>query len=489
MIRKYWALLTAGAIGLFLAGVVLGGLWSRPAARSVQAEEPSAQSFDVPVQIVPGTVPEMLSASYWTDETDNTLLFTPEQIAAFNENNPPYVLYDSVEENREKKLFLRKLPETLGADMVRSLLDRPFLDRLRTGEQKVYINGAVPTAEYWDAMEENCGYDRVPASVTPVYAVCLRRTVARLLPTEDFAAGDAEEVYCDDFVSAEVLPCEGVAVLHASTDGAWRYVLCGSFCGWVPAEVLALCADREEWLAAIEPERFLVVTGSELVLDETAEPTAQSGAILPMGTKLRLMDQPPEEVNGRSTLGCYCVALPKAEADGSLGWEPALIGVSRDVHVGYLPMTSAAVVGQAFKLLGRVYGWGGSLNSNDCSGVVRQVYACCGLELPRNGLAIARLADLGKTDCAEMTVARKKQILAEMPAGTLLYMDGHLMIYLGMRGGEPYVISACAQYIEPGDRSGEIQDAYCMFVSDLELLRRSGNTWLEELRYLLWKDY
>ena len=481
--------LIAGAILLFLAGVLLGGLWSRPGPAKAPTAQQAAQLPDAPVQTVPGTTPEMLRPDYWTGDSDEPLLFTPEQIAAFNENNPPYVLYFDAGENRNKKLFLYDLPETLRGDAVLSLLDPTFLELRRSGKESVYVNGAAPDAAYWDALEANCAYDRVPETVTPVYAVCVRRTVAQLLPTDDFASENAEERFCSDFVSAEIQPCAGVAVLHESPDGAWKYVLTGSFCGWVHSDTLALCAGREEWLAAIRPENFLIVTGSELVLDETAVPTVHAGAILPMGTKLRLAEQPPAEVNGRSPLGCYCVELPVAKADGSLGWETTLIGVTRDVHVGYLPMTSGAVVRQAFKLLGRVYGWGGSLRSNDCSGIVCQIYGCCGLELPRNGLAIAKLADLGKLECDKMTRERKNRILSEMPAGTLLYMDGHLMIYLGMRDGRPYVISSCGQYIDPGDASGEIRDAYCVFVSGLDLLRRSGKTWLEDLSYLLWKDY
>ena len=481
------ASLIAGGLLLFLLGVLLGSAWSRPgpaSGRTEDAQQP--QGFDVPVQTVPGVAPEMLRADYWTGDAGDTLLFSPEEIAAFNRNNPPYVLYNSTETREKEKLFLYDLPETLRGDDVLSLLDPTFLERMRSGS--VYVNGAAPDAAYWDALEANCAYGRVPAAVTPVYAVCVRRTVAQLLPTDDFASDNPGERYCSDFVSAEILPCAGVAVLHESADGAWKYVLIGSFCGWVHSDMLALCRDRGEWLAAIRPERYLVVTADELVLDETAVPTAQSGAILPMGTRLRLAEAPPAQVHGRSALGCYCVELPVARADGGLGWETALIGVTQDVHVGDLPMTSDNVVRQAFKLLGRVYGWGGSFRSNDCSGIVCQIYGCCGLELPRNGLAIAKLDDLGTTFTVKMSEERKLRLLSEMPAGTLLYMDEHLMLYLGMREGRPYVISSCGKYVEPGDAGG-LRDGYCVFVSGLDLLRRSGKTWLEDLSYLLWKDY
>jgi len=483
--------LISGAILLFLVGVLLGKTLSRPGrtARSAENVQPSGQKVDVPVQTVPGVSPEMLSAGYWTDSVDDVLLFSEEEIALFNENNPPYVLYNSIEEQRQKKLFLYNLPVTIQDEIILSLLDRTFLDQMRSGEQSVYINGSIPQTDYWDTLEANCRFDSISPSVTPVYAVCVRRTMAQRLPTDDFASESVDEHYCSDFVSAEIMPCTGVAVLHESADGAWKYVLAGSFCGWVHSDALALCRDRDEWIAAIRPKKYLIVTGSELILDETAVPTAHSGSIYPMGTKLRLTEETVADVNGRSTLGCYCVELPCVGNDGSLCWEKALIGVTQDVHVGYPPMTSGSVVEQAFKLLGRVYGWGGSLRANDCSGIVRQIYVCFGLELPRNALAIAKMDDLGKTACTQMTVERKLQILSEMPAGTLLYMDGHLMMYLGMRNNTPYVISSCTRYINPGDTSGQIQYGRCVFVSGLDLLRANGKTWLEDLSYILWKEY
>ncbi|MBO4862346.1 MAG: SH3 domain-containing protein, partial [Firmicutes bacterium] len=339
-----------GAAILFFAGVLLGGALSRPGRSysSPDDAQPSGQSFDVPVQTVTGVTSEMLSAGYWKNDED-TLLFSPEEIASFNENNPAFVLYNSIEENKEKKLFLYDLPSELQCDIVLSLLDREFLDGMRSGEKTVYVNGSVPGEDYWTALEANCGFEDVPSTVTPVYAVCLRRTVAQRLPSDDFASEDPGETYCSDFVSAEIMPCAGVAVLHESADGEWRYVLTGSFCGWVRSDVLALCKDRSEWIAAIRPEKYLIVTGSELILDDTAVPTVHAGEILPMGTKLRLAEQTPAEVNGRSALGCYCVELPCAGSDGSLCWETALIGVTQDVHVGYLPMTSNTVVEQAFK--------------------------------------------------------------------------------------------------------------------------------------------
>lgn len=143
----------------------------------------------------------------------------------------------------------------------------------------------------------------------------------------------------------------------------------------------------------------------------------------------------------------------------------------------------------AIKFLGKIYGYGGTLSSNDCSGFIRQVYSCFGFELPRNARAIATVYDLGSIDCNKMTLDKKRSLLEEMPPGLLAFMDGHIMMYLGTKDGVPYVISSCATCIEPGHDTSDIVDAYGVFVSSMELRRANENTWLEDISYILWKEY
>ncbi len=444
---------------------------------------------DYPLKTVPGTSTDMLCADYWIEKRDNRVLFSKEEISAFGQNNTSYVLYYSVKENRDIKLFQYDLPDCLGKAIIEALMDLPSIDNLQSDLRAQYVNGETKTDEYWEQIIKNCGFDSIPETVIPCYAVCIQRTMAKQVPTDDFAASNPDEHFIDSLVSAEVMPYSGAVILHESVDGEWCFILNGSFCGWVRKTTLTVCSGKDQWLMTVCPDRFLVVTGSEIVMDETAVQTASSGMILPMGTKLKLADDPLEIINGRSTLGCFVVELPCRNKDGTIGWEMSLIPVSKDVHVGYMAMTSSSVVTQAFKFLGRVYGWGGTLSSNDCSGMIRQIYSCYGFDLPRNALTIAKLADLGSSECLKMTHSRKLHILQQMAPGQLLYMNGHLMMYLGMENGIPYVISSCGSYIEPEDDALHIHEAYCVFVSNMELLRANGKTWLDDISYFLWKDY
>ena len=441
------------------------------------------------VSAVPGTSAEMLDAEYWQERCGEVLLFSAEEVDEYRRNNPLSVLYFDEFEGRDLRLFTYDLPESIPRKTVETLLDSMGMEEWIDGSKKSFVNGRAVGESYWTSLLELCAENKIMERVEPKYAICVKRDMAMAFPADDFLAESEDEIFCNQMVVAEAMPFTGVAVLHESRDGEWCFVLDGSYCGWVRKESLAVCRDKEEWLSICQPERFLVVTGCEIILDETALDTHTAGMMLPMGTKIKLAEQADERVDGREGFGCYLAELPFRREDGSLGTEKAWIPVSKAVHEGYLTMTADAVIGQAFLFQGKIYGWGGSLSSNDCSGFVRQVYSCFGLELPRNSAAIAKIYDLGGRECKYMTAGKKKEILRAVPAGTLLFMDGHLMIYLGMEGEEPYVISSCATFIEPGDRTGSIQEAYGVFVSNLELLRKNGDTWLESLKYFQWREY
>lgn len=442
------------------------------------------------VQTIEGTSVDMLSPEFWIRDRGSEILFSQEEIEDFNKNNPSFVEYYDEEQSRNLKLFMDDLPDSIPGDVVRSLM-----------ETEVDVD--------------------IPDAVIPQYAICVERSVAKTLPSDEFVSDDPDEIFFNDLISAEVMPFAGVVVLSESKDGEWNYVLAGTFLGWVKKDTLAVCKDKDQWLSISRPEEFLVVTGSEIVMDETAEPTHSSGMILPMGTKVKLADDMRSDhesssedayvegnstiedgtgeqtsdkssieiVNGRSTIGSYVVEVPYRDDDGFVQMEKTLIPVSKDVHVGFMTMTSESVIRQAFKFLGRVYGYGGSLSSNDCSGFIRQVYSCYGFDLPRNATAIAQRSDLGSIECSVMTPDKKKSIIAEMTPGLPLYMEGHIMMYLGTEEGEPYVISSCATCIEPEHDTEDIVEAYCVFVSGLDLVRASGETWLESINYILWKEY
>ncbi|GAA7067921.1 SH3 domain-containing C40 family peptidase [Helicobacter pylori] len=83
-------------------------------------------------------------------------------------------------------------------------------------------------------------------------------------------------------------------------------------------------------------------------------------------------------------------------------------------------------------MLGQKYGWGGLLGNRDCSAFTRDSFANFGILLPRNSYAQSRYAN-NYVDLSSMKAKEKEDYILKnaTPFGTLIYLKGHIMLYLG----------------------------------------------------------
>ncbi|MDR0408748.1 MAG: C40 family peptidase, partial [Campylobacteraceae bacterium] len=83
------------------------------------------------------------------------------------------------------------------------------------------------------------------------------------------------------------------------------------------------------------------------------------------------------------------------------------------------------------ELLDENYGWGGLYANRDCSAFTKDFFSVFGIWLPRNSLAQKNTALY--FDVSNLTAAQKEQKLKELgqPYLTLIYLPGHIMLYVG----------------------------------------------------------
>ena len=82
------------------------------------------------------------------------------------------------------------------------------------------------------------------------------------------------------------------------------------------------------------------------------------------------------------------------------------------------------------------YGWGGILEQRDCSSMLRDMYAPFGIWLPRNSSGqakIGKIINLEKLDDTSKLDKIKKEAVA---FETLLYKQGHILLYVGTYNDE-----------------------------------------------------
>ncbi len=406
------------------------------------------------------------NADFWISQRQkagadvDAVILSPEEIRAINARNRKMIVTGG------QKLALADIGDVFNTDVLRDLLR----DTYRVPDDPAAMRvGEVPTtASYWEHLIDDIGYDTMGRVCDTAFGFAAERTVLHKLPTEDvlFADSDPEGMY-DEMAASDLQALEPVAILWESRDAEWYYVLTYGYGGWVPAKYIARCDSKEEWLkmqSPAEQTEVLVVTAKELTL-----PVNDNELTLYMGASL------PAYSEGGST---YAI-VPVRTEEGGCERAEVPVEASEDLHRGFLPYTEANVLKQAFRLLGTEYGWAGTNNTFDCSGFTREIFLTFGLELPRTAEAQAKMA--GADSRHIFTTAKNKSDYVEnLPAGSLLYFPGHIVLYLGSIDGEPYCMSAVGSLCTTSLAQGERIYANNTIVSDmLTTTRANGVSWLQ----------
>lgn len=276
---------------------------------------------------------------------------------------------------------------------------------------------------------------------------------------------------------------EPLVITSVSSDGNYYLAKSISCSGWVAAADVALCTDKDEWLSAWDfpSEKTLVVYGDKIYTEMSLTGAQTSNLLLTMGTALELADieNPNILIDNRAAYQNYAVWVPIRNEDGSYAKKLTLIPEHADVSAGYLPLTEKNIAKVAFGALGHTYGWGGALLSDDCSGYIRNVYKCFGMELARNTTWQSSMP-MAKVNMTDMCREERLTVLDALPFGSILFFNGHEMLYLGKENGKYYVISATGNILEPKEGLNR-QRIRSTIINTLDTRRANGVTWLDSL--------
>ncbi len=248
-------------------------------------------------------------------------------------------------------------------------------------------------------------------------AITVRNTDIRRLPTIEPAfdrpAKAGEGYPFDYFQESAVWANTPVLIVHYSLDRAWAFALTPFYKGWISTSDLAL-ADQsfiDRW-----QESSLWA-----VIDDHAPLVAGNGRFL-----------------ARGRIGMW---LPKA-APGQY-WAAAQDTEGRaiahrvDLSPGQiaplpLPFQSSNLQALLRQIEGEPYGWGGYLGNRDCSATIRDLMLVFGKWLPRNSADQAvcghTTLQLPENPEEKLRVIREKGV----PFRTILYKQGHSMLYAGL---------------------------------------------------------
>lgn len=415
-----------------------------------------------------GTTKEMMNAEFWVKgtKTAHETILAPAEVQALTakiKEAPGTFCTDILDypDFLSREEFARK---------IKSYAARP--------DNKRYVGAAEADGEFWRRVESNANPGAADETTLVRFGAVVNNCLVKTLPCEEPLYSEADDVLFDMNVESAVKIWEPLAVLYESADGEYYFVESPYCAGWIKKENVAL-ADRKT-LKELAARDFYMVTGSRVTSDvRTSAPDAGRREFF-MGTRLPAADE-EESIGGVSAIFGHGVLVPERGADGSLHVVTDLLPRGADLSRGCLPYTQANVLKQAFKMLGERYGWGGMYGSRDCSAFTRDIYLTFGIELPRNSLPQAK-APAGNIDVSKLTAAEKAKLLAGAPAGTLVQMPGHIMLYLGTIRGRPYIIHSAYALGPSGKKGAEgVKTLNCVAVTDMEMTRRNGTTIIDNI--------
>ncbi len=218
---------------------------------------------------------------------------------------------------------------------------------------------------------------------------------------------------------------EPLFVSHLSEEGDWAYVFTSYATGWVPLRKISFVSDKvtESWQNARQVE----------ILDEFYPVKDLQGRFVfygRVGMRLPIVSIETEHY--------VALAITPGRNHSAIYTQvkiPFEVG-----HEGQLLLNSSNFEKTVDLMLRSNYGWGGLFQERDCSSMLRDLYAPFGLWLPRNS---SEQAKIGKVISLEhLTLEQKRVTIIKegIPFETLLYKQGHILLYLGVYKGEIAVL-------------------------------------------------
>lgn len=255
-------------------------------------------------------------------------------------------------------------------------------------------------------------------------AISVANTYARALPDNapDFfhASLPGEGFPFDNLQMSAIWVGTPLYVFSVSKDKAWSLVLTpDGYFAWIKSNDIGYVSSAfiNRWQAAAQQSLIAVTqTEASIVNDQQQfQFTGFIGSVFPMVERNNLQTS---------------ILIPVKNSHNQAIIQIGIINTSASQLMPLVasPKNVIAIINQ---LKNRPYGWGGAFFFNDCSQELKSLFTPFAIWLPRNSAHQARLSstlDLSKNNLDERINLLKEK---GHPLMTIIYIDGHVMLYVG----------------------------------------------------------
>lgn len=405
----------------------------------------------------------MKTSGYWISKLDNPdkIILSKKEIKEFNER----IFKTKVNINN-----LKDYPETIKtADFLKTLNTR-FL--MITDKQYFNAKFEELPLSYFQNICDKIDVSESSETLHVKFAVTVRYSDIRIMPSEDKIFSSKSSFDIDRLQEESLDFGTPLAVICQTKDKQWSYVAAPVEEGWIKTANIAF-TDRKtlsKWINA-KKTAVIINTKADVYLDESMKNYFE---YVRMGSRFPLLKK-----IGKTKI---CVSIPASDAQGNLYLKQGYIS-SDNINKGFLEYSQRNILIQAFKHLNSPYSWGGYNGEQDCSSFIGQIFNCFGIVLPETSFQKIKCGTLTADFSDDISSDEKNKIIFENAAAglSLVYLPGHIMLYIGNNDNKPYAIHAInglSAYNQDNEKT--MTDINKIIISDLDIGNNvSGNSLID----------
>lgn len=295
--------------------------------------------------------------------------------------------------------------------------------------------------EYTSKIYEDMDISNYPSA--SVKAVITTDTSVRAVPTDKPRYNSPKGYPFDRWQNSLIFQGTPVLITHYDLSRKWAHIQSSFVYGWVKITDIAKIHQKDiDYLLSLKnyvvPDKdniplydskgnFLTNAriGEIFALKPITKSTAKKSSKKIKKPDTEVSTTPSKEIyTYKKNLDGYAILIP-ADIEGL------------PFSVFPKKMDSNAMASIINSMMGERYGWGGALENRDCSAFTRDSFANFGILLPRNSASQVKFAD-NMIDLSKMDAKEKEKYIIDhaTPFATILWLKGHIMLYIGTYKGK-----------------------------------------------------
>ena len=336
------------------------------------------------------------------------------------EQNSKMANNDFIKQEEESKKYLSKYFQAWNQKKV-SYSKKSAMWGFSYKNKTIYLENHRKAKKTWfDKQIKNSNFDKYNTLLKK--AITLKNTNVRVFPTKSVMFYNPKkqgEGFPFDYNQNSLLKINTpIFVSHLSKDNAWAFIESSIVGGWVSINDIVF-VDKE-FIKEFKTKNYSISIKEKFPLYDTSfREYVKLATIFP------------------KKYGKYLIASKNYDNTASILYTDIS---NKNITSMPFKFNEKNRISIAKSLINEPYGWGGLMNNRDCSSFTQDYFAVFGKYLNRNSRAQTKNGKY--IDLSKLTNDEKKSYIRKnaVAFSTLVYLKGHIMLYIGNKNSEPLVM-------------------------------------------------